>query len=138
MSPTGRTHAQTHQAGRHLAVAEALLRGFPASLKGARTYVEIGGHVARVMVAAKGAWIISDIDDFTAHTCDRVILVDVSGDSRELYIVDGDVLRGEVRRRHEQFLRKTGGVRPRNPDSKNSVIQPEHVSASRDQWHLFS
>lgn len=138
MPPTGRTHLQTHQAGRHLAVAEALLRGLPASLKGAQTYVEIGEHMAQVMVAARGAWMVADIDKFASLTCDRVILVNVTGGSREFYIAEGVELRREVRYRHEQFLKDVGGVRPRNPDSKNTVIQPEHIAAWRDQWQLLS
>lgn len=129
---------QTHQAGRHLAVAEALLRGFTARLRGPQTYVEVGDHVAQVMVAAKGAWMIADIDRFTASTCDRVILVHVTNGDRSFYIAEGDALRADVRSRHERFLERVGGTRPRNPDSKNTVIRPEHVSAWRDRWHLFT
>ena len=44
------TH-QTHQAGRHFAVAEPLLRGHKAKLRGPQTYVEVNDHVAQVMVA---------------------------------------------------------------------------------------
>lgn len=133
-----RTHAQTHQAGRHLAVAEALLRGLPARLKGAQTYVEVGAHTAQVMVAAKGAWMIADIDKFTALTCDRVILVHITADNHDFYVADGDTLRAEVQARHKQFLEQVGGVRPRNPDSRNTVIKPEDVVAWRDQWQLLT
>ena len=45
------THHQTHQAGRHFAVAEALLRGHKAKLRGPQTYIEVNDHVAQVMVA---------------------------------------------------------------------------------------
>ncbi|GGS81093.1 hypothetical protein GCM10010222_22980 [Streptomyces tanashiensis] len=137
MSVTKPTNSQTHQAGRHLAVAEALLRGLPAKPRGAQTYIEVGEHVAQVMVAAKGAWIIADIDKFTALTCDRVVLVNVT-DGRDFYIADGDKLRAEVRTRHREFLERVGGTRPRNPDSRNTVIQPEHVTEWRDRWELFT
>lgn len=133
-----RTHSQTHQAGRHLAVAEALLRGIPAKLKGAQTYIEVGEHDAQVMVAAKGAWMIADIDKFTALTCSRVILVHIATNSHHFYVAEGDKLRAEVRARHMQFLEQVGGVRPRNPDSKNTVIKPDHVASWRDQWQLLT
>lgn len=42
--------------------------GISAKLKGAQTYIEVGEHDAQVMVAAKGAWMIADIDKFTALT----------------------------------------------------------------------
>lgn len=135
---TARTHSQTHQAGRHLAVAEALLRGIPAKLKGAQTYIEVGEHDAQVMVAAKGAWMIADLDKFTALTCSRVVLVHIATDGHHFYIADGDKLRTEVLARHMQFMEQVGGVRPRNPDSKNTVIKPEHVASWRDQWQLLT
>ncbi|MFJ3979247.1 hypothetical protein [Streptomyces sp. NPDC090021] len=138
MPVAARTHSQTHQAGRHLAVAEALLRGIPAKLKGAQTYIEVGEHVAQVMVAAKGAWMIADIDKFAALTCSRVILVQLTVEGPHFYVADGNELRAEVLARHMQFLEQVGGVRPRNPDSKNTVIKPEHVDSWRDQWGLLS
>ena len=45
------THHQTHQAGRHFAVAEALLRGHKAKLRGPQTYIEVNDHEAQVMGA---------------------------------------------------------------------------------------
>lgn len=138
MSAPTRTHAQTHQAGRHLAVAEALLRGLSAKLRGAQTYVEIGEHTAQVMVATKGAWMIADIEKFTALTCSRVILVHIGTDGHDFYVADGATLRAEVRERHQQFLEQVGGVRPRNPDSRNTVIKPQDVTAWRDQWGLLT
>ncbi|MFJ6837576.1 hypothetical protein [Streptomyces sp. NPDC091209] len=138
MPMASRTHAQTHQAGRHLAVAEALLRGLPARLKGAQTYIEVGGHTAQVMVAAKGAWMIADIEKFAALTCTRVILVHITADGRYFYVADGDTLRAEVQTRHKRFLEQVGGVRPRNPDSRSTVIKPEDVTAWRDQWQLLT
>ncbi|MFI7605866.1 hypothetical protein ACIBTV_12155 [Micromonospora sp. NPDC049366] len=61
---------QKHQAGRHLAVAEALLQGHSASLHGAQTFVTINGRTAAVQVAAQGTWMIADIDKMTAMSID--------------------------------------------------------------------
>lgn len=47
-----RTHKQTHDAGRHYAVAEALMRGFKAGLVGSSSFIQVNGHKARVQVAA--------------------------------------------------------------------------------------
>jgi hypothetical protein len=57
-----RTNQQTHDAGRHLAVAEALMRGYPAALVGRSSYIEVNGHKVQVQVqvAANGAWQIDD------------------------------------------------------------------------------
>lgn len=73
------THQQTHQAGRHLAVGQALLRGYRAELVGAQTFITVNGHRAAVMVAGKGAWMIEDVDKFTDSTLGTYVLVDVSG-----------------------------------------------------------
>jgi hypothetical protein len=90
MSPTRRgrrmtrTHHQTHQAGRHLAVAQALLRGYPASLGGRKlSTIEVNGHTAQVQVAGKGAWIIENVETYVAGTIEIVILVEVSKERPE-------------------------------------------------------
>ncbi|MER6823471.1 hypothetical protein ABT316_28880 [Streptomyces cellulosae] len=71
-------------------------------LKGAQTYVEVGGHTAQVMVAAKGAWMIADIEKFAALTCTRVILVHITADGKYFYVADGETLRAEVQTRHKR------------------------------------
>jgi hypothetical protein len=44
--PTGTPNQhQTHQAGRHLVVAEAVLRGLPAELVGPSTFVSVYGQL---------------------------------------------------------------------------------------------
>ncbi|MFG1744164.1 hypothetical protein ACGFJ4_08335 [Micromonospora chalcea] len=60
-----RSNHQKHQAGRHLAVAEALLRGYSASLEGPQAFVKIKGRQAAVQVAAQGAWMIADLHKAT-------------------------------------------------------------------------
>jgi hypothetical protein len=121
------THPQTHDAGRHLAVAEALMHGYKATLVGRSSFIEVNGHKAQVQAAAKGSWQIADVDKYIAATIERVVLVDLTDGLREFYICPGDALRSDVRRRHEQFLTSKGGTRPRNPDSRHSAIYPEHV-----------
>ena len=111
------THQQTHNAGRHLAVAQAL--------------------VAQVQVAAKGSWQIQDIDRYLSGTVERVVLVDIRGTTPEFYVVEGDRLREIVKRRYEAFLSRVGGTRPRNPESKHSRIDPSDVRRWRNRWSLF-
>jgi hypothetical protein len=129
-------HQQTHQAGRHLAAAHALLHGYPATLHGAQTFVDIGDQRAAVMVAGKGAWMIADVDVFTAMTAAVYILVDVTGPDPALYVVPGDQLRNGVRARHGEFMAGVG-QRPRNPHSKHTKIEPSNVEQWRDNWSLF-
>jgi hypothetical protein len=131
------THHQTHNGGRHLVVGEALLRGYSANLRGSSTYVEINGHVAQVQVAAKGAWMIENVDKYVAGTVETVVLVDVTGGVREFYIVAGDQLRRDVAKRHAAFLQRVGGTRPRNPSSKHTGIAPEQVRRWRNRWSRF-
>jgi hypothetical protein len=129
-----RTHQQTHDAGRHLAVAEALMRGHQAALVGRSSYIEVNGHKAQVQVAAKGAWQIEDVDKYTSATIEHIVLVDLTEGLREFYICPGDLLRRDVRERYDQFLTSKGGTRPRNPDSRHSAIYPEQVRKWRNGW----
>ena len=128
------THRQTHEAGRHLVVAEALLRGYEAEIDGPSTYVTVNDHRAQVQVAAQGAWQVADVDKYTSGTIETVVLVNVMGGHRELYVCPGDELRASVRHRHDSFLTAQGGHRPRNPESKHTTIQPEQVVDWQDNW----
>lgn len=131
------THLQVHSAGRHLAVAEALLRGYDASLRGPRTYIEVNGHVAQVQVATQGAWMVENIDKYLAGTVDTVVLVDTTGGVREFYIAPGDQLRRLVEGGYARWLASVGGTRPRNPASKHTAISPEAVRRWRGRWKRF-
>jgi ribosome modulation factor len=133
-----RTHQQTHDAGRHLAVAEALMRGYPAALVGRSSYIEVNGHKVQVQVAAKGAWQIEDVDKYTSAMIERVVLVDLTDGLREFYICPGDPLRSDVRKRYDQYLASKGGTRPRNPASKHSAIYPEQVRKWRNGWRRLA
>lgn len=133
-----RTNQQTHDAGRHLAVAEALMRGYRAALVGPFSFIEVNGHKVQVQVAAKGAWQIEDIDKYTSATIENVVLVDLTDGLREFYICPGDALRNDVRKRYDQFLVTKGGVRLRNPDSKHSAIYPEQVRKWHNGWRRLA
>lgn len=128
------THHQVHNAGRHLAVAEALLRGFRAALVGPSSNIEVNGHRAQVQVAGMGAWQIQDVDRYTTASIEHVVLVNVTDGRREIYVVPGDWLRRDVRERHNAHLEAHGGSRPRSPGSKHAAIYPEHVREWRDGW----
>lgn len=129
-----RTHQQTHDAGRHFTVAEALMRGYQATLVGRSSLIEVNGHRAQVQVAAKGAWQIDDVDKYTSATIDRVVLVNLTDSLREFYICPGVHLRSDVRKRYDEFLASKGGTRPRNPSSKHAAIYPEHVRKWLNAW----
>jgi hypothetical protein len=134
----GPTNHQKHEAGRHLAVAYALLHGYPAKLVGPHRYVEINGLPAVVMLAGMGAWQIADVEDFITSSQPRYVLVDVTNGGLTLYIVPGDELRRSVRRRHQEFLARVGGERPRNPASKHAAIEPDHIKEWEGCWSLFA
>ncbi|RAO63873.1 hypothetical protein PSN01_00092 [Micromonospora saelicesensis] len=71
---------QKHQAGRHPAVAEALLHNHSASLRGPQTFVMINGRTATVEVAAQDGWMVAVIDRMTGMPVDLYVLVDVTRD----------------------------------------------------------
>lgn len=130
------THHQTHNAGRHLAVAEALLRGYDAKIDGPRTYIEVNGQRVQVQVAAKGAWQIDDVVHVGDHRDRRAN--QRYRRAREFYVCPGDDLRAGVRQRHDDFVASQGGQRPRNPDSKNSAIYSKHVADWGDNWERLA
>jgi hypothetical protein len=131
------SHHQKHEAGRHLVVAQALLRGHPAQLVGRSSLVEINGQRAEVHVATKGNWQIADVDKFVNAKTPRVIFVDLTGTVPEFFIADGDRVRASVRRQHEAYLKRVGGVRPRNPNSKHAAVRGDLVQRWRNRWSLF-
>ncbi|MEV1060302.1 hypothetical protein AB0I92_23895 [Micromonospora chalcea] len=130
------THRQTHQAGRHLAVGHALLRGYRAELVGAQTFITVNRRRAAVMVAGKGAWMIADIGKFTSSTIGTYVLVDVSGIHPRFFVAPGDDLRRDVQLRHQQFMDRVG-VRPRNSESQHTKIKPQDVARWEDDWAAF-
>lgn len=132
------TNQQTHNAGRHLAVGEALARGDDAKLVGQSSLIEVNGHKAQVQAAGKGAWQIADVDQYTSATVEFIVLVDLTGGVREFYIAPGDQLRRDVRSRHDAYVASKGGTRPRTPGSKHAAIYPDQVRKWRNGWKRFA
>lgn len=128
------TNKQKHEAGRYLAVGEALIRGYKAAVDGPTTYIDVNGHRVLVQVATKGTWQIADIDKYTSATVEHVVLVDITNGQREFYICPGDALRSEVRQRLNELLSRNNGIRPRNPDSKHAGIRPADVQEWHNDW----
>ncbi|MGC5400748.1 hypothetical protein ACPXCP_34025 [Streptomyces sp. DT20] len=116
------TNSQKHQGGRHLVLAEVLLRGTLTAARSGylRRYARSGTSDGR----RPGGLVIADIDTTTALTCERVILVDVTNGRRDFYVVEGADFRAGVPACHEAFLQQQGGTRPRNPDSKHTAVRP--------------
>ncbi|WP_435588967.1 hypothetical protein [Micromonospora chalcea] len=127
---------QIHEAGRHLAVGQALLSGRSATIVGRRTHIEVNGQRAAVMVAAKGAWIISNVERFLTNSPAAYVLVNVTGPAYEFFVAPGFELRREVRQRHERFMARVI-TRPRNSNSLHSKIKPQDVTQWAENWSLF-
>jgi hypothetical protein len=62
--------------------------------------------------------------------------VDITGGKRNFYVVAGDDLRRQVGQRHQGFMDRVG-VRPRNPDSKHTKIEPQEAERWLGRWSLF-
>lgn len=133
----GATHQQKHQAGRHFAVGQALLRGWPAELVGPSSLIRINDRQAQVQVAAQGAWQIADVDKYLAAVIGYIVLVDVRSVDPAYYVATGDKVRELVSRRHEEFLARHGGVRPRTSGSRHAAIRLHDVQAWKDCWSVF-
>ena len=131
------THQQKHEAGRHLVVAEALLRGYDAHTVGRSGLVDVNGHRAEVHVKTKGAWQIANLDRFAEGSTGRVVFVDLSGTVPEFFILNGEQARAMVRRDFEQWLAGVGGRRPRTPGSKHTAFGVDRVQRWRNRWSLF-
>jgi hypothetical protein len=131
------TRQQKHEAGRHLVVGEALLRGYDAHTIGPTRPVEVNGHRAAVHVKTKGSWQLGDIDKFVGATTERIVFVELTETGPEFFILDGDDARAIVKRDQEQWLKRVGGVRPKTPDSKHAAVNSEHVEPWRNRWSLF-
>jgi hypothetical protein len=108
------TRQQKHEAGRHLVVAEALLRGFDAQTVGRSRLVDVNGHRAAVHVKTKGSWQLGNIDESVEATTERVVFVQLTETGPEFFILAGDDARAIVKRDQEQWLKRVGGVRPKN------------------------
>jgi len=123
------TNQQKHQAGRYLAVGEALIRGYEAALVGSSTYIDVNGRRVRVQVATKGTWLIDDIDKYTSATIEHVVLVDITNGQREFYICPGDELRSEVRQRLNELLSRNNERRPQMAGDGDAFLRRSKAAA---------
>lgn len=78
-----------------------------------------------------------NVDRYLKGTIEWIVLVDISGTVPEFYLVPGERIRAIVKRKHEAFLGRVGGVRPRNPESKHSRIEQPDVQRWRNRWSTF-
>jgi hypothetical protein len=131
------TRQQKHEAGRHIVVAEALLRGYNAQTIGPSRLVEINGHQAGVYVKTMGSWQISNLDKFLEATTERVVWVELTETRPEFFIMDGDEARAVFSRGQQDWLKRVGGVRPRTPDSTHAGVRSDQVETWRNRWSLF-
>lgn len=131
------TNMQKHQAGRHLVVGQALLRGLRAELDGPRGFVVINGRRTRVHVAVRGDWQIGDIDANAREAVDNAVLVDARSGTPAYFVVSGDEMRAFISAQNERFLKSHGGRRPRTPDSRHAAIRVADVGHWKDRWSLF-
>jgi hypothetical protein len=131
------TNQQKHEAGRHLVVAEALLRGYHAQTVGRSGLVEVNGHQAEVHAKTRGSWQISNLAEFLEATTERVVWVELTETGPEFFIMDGDEARAVVSRGQQEWLKRVGGVRPRTPDSTHAGVRSEQVESWRNRWSLI-
>jgi hypothetical protein len=136
------THRQKHEARRHLVVAEALIHGYNAYTVGNTLLVDVNGRSAEVHVTTMGGWQLGDIEKFLAAATEFVIFVDLTETAPEnlvpeFFIAEGDQARSVLGRSHDEWLKSRGGVRPRTPQSKHSLIQRHQVEGWGNRWALF-
>jgi hypothetical protein len=102
------TNQQKHKAGRHLVVAEALLRGYDAHPVGRSGLVEIRRPSGGGQGDDHGRWQIGDICRFAEATIQRIVFVDVTETGPDFYIMDGDEARETLKRNFDQWEQPPG------------------------------
>lgn len=114
-----------------------ILRGYDARTIGPSRLVEVNGHRPAVHVKTKGSWQLGDIDKFVEATTERVVFVELTETGPGFFILDGDDARAIVKRGHEHWLKRVGGLRPKTPDSKHAAVNSERVEPWRNRWSQF-
>jgi len=157
---TGRSNKLVGQTGEYLVAAELSRRGLIATtFTGNVPHYDIiasdetGRHVSVQVKASRGnSWQFGDI----THYCDitfkehrqfvgklkpcpvrRLVVVFVAlGKERDdrFYILTWQRLRDLLTRHHVAYLRKHGGVRPRQWKSLHSAVAEKMLLPYRDQW----
>ncbi len=161
---TGRSMQLTKMIGEYLTCAELCRRRllattFTGSVPGfdiLATDKDLQTIPIQVKANAKGAWQlradsflninydekteIQTIDgkwDFKGSKLIYVFVKVVGQGTDEFYIVRLQDLQRIIFKNHDEYLKKHGGRRPKNPKSMHMAISSKHLSRYRDNWQLL-
>lgn len=101
---------------------------------------------ATVLVRVKGktspVWQAPfDMPRLKGHAVRLVVFVDLDpriAPTPAYWIAPQRWVLGEITRRHRAYFRRSGGERPRSPESKHSTIADDQLVRWRDRWGLFT
>lgn len=136
----GNPHA-THQAGMYLVLGEAMRRGLNAGRhEHDRRLLRINGKAVQVRARRRGDWQLGDYRTSLVPAADIIVLVDLEPEEyAAFYVVPRQPLQEEVNRAYEDWLAtQPGQQRPRNPESRHSVIYQEFADPYRNRWDYFN
>ncbi len=162
---TGRSNYLTKQAGEYLVAAELSRRGYIATtFTGNVPYYDIiavddsGGHaVVQVKAIAGKSWQFNakDFADIVMEGRQQkvryerkepypdlvCVLVQVermdSGTRDRFFVLPWRDLCRVIVNGHTKYLAKHGGIRPRNPESTHTGLQPSQIEAWEGKWEIL-
>lgn len=164
MKASGRDMQLTRMTGEYLACAELCRRGLLATtFTGSvpefdilATDKDLQTVPIQVKANAKGDWMLNaqkflDIDynekteiqtiigkwDFKDSKLIYVFVKVVGKGKDEFYILPVQDLQRIIFKNYDEYLKKHGGRRPRNPKSMHTAILLRHLSGYRDNWELL-
>lgn len=94
-----------------------------------------GPRSARLSTWQWSVWRAQEALEEPAHS--YFVLVDLAPQPPEYYLARRSDIARLVLDRHQDFLNRHGGVRPRNPTSQHTLIPREFVMAGKEAWHLL-
>ena len=156
---TGRGNQLTKQVGEFLVAAELARRGWLAAVLSGNTpdfdlvATDVKGRSALVQVKAirKGTWqfdaaryvdikfvgkkqIPGRLKRLSVNpVCVLVVVGDV-GEVDAYFVLPMRTLQRQLVANHRAWLKKHGGVRPKNPKSTHTALSVEQVERYRDNW----
>src|SRR6185369_9181830 len=65
------------------------------------------------------------------------VLVDLSDDAPQFYTVPRWWMQNYIHTKHQAFLARHGGVRPKSPDSKDVSILPADMQEWKNSWSVL-
>jgi DNA-binding transcriptional regulator YhcF (GntR family) len=131
---------QVHNYARHVAAAAALASGYRSvRLDGPNTRVVVEDRTVQVNSRRQpgSPWQFS-INRVVVEDAVAVILVDLTGDYPDFYIVPAQRVSDLVKRRYEQWLESKGGTRPRNPASDHATLEVDAISEWHRRWDVLT